>query len=524
LTPVFFSYYSSFAKEKTMNDIHVVIYVDGSARPNPGHVGWGCHGYLYSQVSNEVKDRDVYETDQGFLLKDAVELSSGAAQCVEVLKYIDLVGPVFDTIGTNNIAEVCAFYESILTIQEYVKANDGKIKSWLIYTDSEYVRKGVTEYLHIWKRNNWVKQDGSIVKNKDLWLKVDLLVKDIVSIKVPLQIRHIDGHRGYPGNTQADYLAVIAMNMSTCAALGEEIDKKYLQLFSDKKQYWRESKSIWIKQRNPLLTFKRIYFNSLENTHLKGHYYLVDSGTKGKNHDAMSGKRTAEASFSIVKLHTPDPMIEMIMNRQIKGCQGDNIIAAVLMDVADSNEIAMHLEMYGDHAMQFNKRNYNLEFLDKRVITMNLIPSNLTPRALQTLNHLETVLNSVNIDSIAPKHEIVEIFTTDITEHFFAPVKKKIELKKEFGVGVKSTQVYIKHTDENNFVHELKVPLVMGLDLPDRNALSKIAKNASTIAVKLVAWLDSCTALSYAVYIKYDEGYGIWSNAFSNKIYIPPSK
>jgi len=71
-----------------------------------------------------------------------------------------------------------------------------------IYTDSEYVRKGMTEWVSGWQRRGWKTADGKPVKNAELWQRLDALRK-----LHQVEWRWVKGHAGDPGNERADALA-----------------------------------------------------------------------------------------------------------------------------------------------------------------------------------------------------------------------------------------------------------------------------------------------------------------------------
>jgi ribonuclease HI len=68
-----------------------------------------------------------------------------------------------------------------------------------IYTDSQYVQKGITEWIKTWKRNSWRTSDKSPVKNKDLWEELDSLASEF-----PLKWEWIKGHAGNEYNEMCD--------------------------------------------------------------------------------------------------------------------------------------------------------------------------------------------------------------------------------------------------------------------------------------------------------------------------------
>ena len=71
-----------------------------------------------------------------------------------------------------------------------------------IHTDSQYVQKGISQWIHNWKKNNWRTSDKKPVKNADLWQRLDVL-----SSQHDIAWLWVKGHAGHPGNERADRLA-----------------------------------------------------------------------------------------------------------------------------------------------------------------------------------------------------------------------------------------------------------------------------------------------------------------------------
>ena len=138
----------------------VEIYTDGACRGNPGPGGW------------------------------AATLQSG-----EHLR--ELSGAEAGT--TNNRMELTAVIRALEALKRPVKAR--------IHTDSEYVRKGITEWLSAWKRRDWRTADRKPVKNRDLWERLDAL-----AARHEIEWRWVPGHAGVPGNERVDRLASAAID------------------------------------------------------------------------------------------------------------------------------------------------------------------------------------------------------------------------------------------------------------------------------------------------------------------------
>ena len=139
-------------------------YTDGACSGNPGPGGWGV--LLIAREGTEV-------------LKER-ELSGGEAMT------------------TNNRMELLAAISALETL--------AKPSVLTIVTDSAYVKNGVTEWIHSWKRNGWRTAGRDPVKNAELWQRLDL-----AQARHKVQWRWIKGHAGHAENERADALARAGM-------------------------------------------------------------------------------------------------------------------------------------------------------------------------------------------------------------------------------------------------------------------------------------------------------------------------
>ena len=134
----------------------IKVYTDGSCRGNPGPGGWG----VYIQLNAEEKD-----------------LYGGNSE------------------STNNQMEMQAALEAL----KYLEDKNEVIE---LYTDSNYLRQGITEWIHKWKLNNWRTAAKKPVANRDLWIEISDLNE-----KMNVKWNWVKGHAGDPGNERADQLA-----------------------------------------------------------------------------------------------------------------------------------------------------------------------------------------------------------------------------------------------------------------------------------------------------------------------------
>jgi ribonuclease HI len=133
----------------------VVVYTDGACKGNPGRGGWGV--WMRSGVHEK-------------------ELWGGEA------------------LTTNNRMELTAVIQALTALKRQSRV--------VIYTDSEYVRNGITSWIHNWKARGWKTADRKPVKNIDLWQRLDEL-----RATHTVDWRWVRGHAGDPGNERADALA-----------------------------------------------------------------------------------------------------------------------------------------------------------------------------------------------------------------------------------------------------------------------------------------------------------------------------
>ncbi|MBI2753423.1 MAG: ribonuclease HI [Betaproteobacteria bacterium] len=138
-----------------MREPAVVIYADGACRGNPGPGGWGV------------------------LLR-----ARGAEK--------ELFGGEPET--TNNRMELTAVIRGLETLRRRCAVR--------VYTDSQYVQKGISEWIHDWKRRGWRTADRKPVKNTDLWQRLDDLARGH-----RIEWFWVRGHAGHPENERADALA-----------------------------------------------------------------------------------------------------------------------------------------------------------------------------------------------------------------------------------------------------------------------------------------------------------------------------
>jgi ribonuclease HI len=139
----------------------VVVYTDGACRGNPGPGGWGAI----------------------LMYKDIEKTVSG-----------------FESHTTNNRMELMAAVEALKILKRKCIVE--------LYTDSQYVKQGMSAWIFNWRRNGWVGADKKPIKNQDLWMALDNISKNH-----EVHWHWVKGHVGHEFNERADQLARQAIDI-----------------------------------------------------------------------------------------------------------------------------------------------------------------------------------------------------------------------------------------------------------------------------------------------------------------------
>ena len=137
------------------------VYTDGACSGNPGPGGWGA--IIFDEDKNQ---NNIYGKEQN---------------------------------TTNNRMELLAPIMALEKIEPHSEV--------IIYTDSSYVKNGITDWIKKWEVNGWISSNKKPVKNKDLWVKLDILCK-----KNNITWKWVKGHSDNKYNNLADELATKAIS------------------------------------------------------------------------------------------------------------------------------------------------------------------------------------------------------------------------------------------------------------------------------------------------------------------------
>jgi ribonuclease HI len=156
-----------------VSEPHVIIHTDGACSGNPGPGGWGAI-LTFGDREKELKGGEAHTT--------------------------------------NNRMELCAAIAALEALTKPCVVD--------LYTDSQYVRGGITGWINGWKKNGWRTADKKPVKNIDLWQQLDLALA-----RHKVRWHWVKGHAGHTMNERADQLAregIAAIRAGAIGALSPE--------------------------------------------------------------------------------------------------------------------------------------------------------------------------------------------------------------------------------------------------------------------------------------------------------------
>lgn len=156
--------------ESPSQTVGTIIYTDGACEPNPGRGGWAFVVYR--------DDKEIYSECGG------------------------------DTNSTNNVMEMTAVIKAF----EWLLSNGSGMHARVL-SDSQYVVKGCNDWRHGWKKRSWRRNTGELVKNVELWKRLDGLLT-----LTPIRLEWVKGHAGIRGNERADELS----NVGRSRAIGAD--------------------------------------------------------------------------------------------------------------------------------------------------------------------------------------------------------------------------------------------------------------------------------------------------------------
>lgn len=475
----------------------LVLYADGSFLPGRG--GWGLHGYLFEPDALKRKPKGKYlPTAQGYQMVTVDET-------VTPVTYIDSYGRVHGDKPTNNTAELEAVIQAIFLAMQH------PVKHMHLMSDSEYVRKGLTRHVKTWVKNGWTKADGEPVANQSFWKRLLAAEAELIESGRTMELVWVKAHAGEPGNEYADGNAKTGAKSQRDRVYHENTAEEYAKA---------------PEEANPLTMKTRMLFNlgntPSESTDGSRHYYQYQLGrmqTYGmKQHDTvidrhnksdlLLGRRIADATFCVLRVNEPDPFLESVIDLHAEHHRKDVVeLAVARLDNAYRSSIRQRHVQLGDDFFIPRKLNSSMVTYNEDLITKTLDPPRLAREAVGQFAVMQERLTN-HLAGTSGKGITECVITEQLYKEDPDAKKQKVTLLKHITNNLHFLEVPVS-------IHNQTIPvrLVLGVDLPQRNNLAKIATLSPEVTLLIVA--TGPKAYSFAVAFKTDGGDAIYQSPYT---------
>lgn len=479
-------------------EIGFVLYTDGGA--SHPYAGFGIHGYYYEITENKkgAGHPKFAPTRNGYVLKSKMK-PEDTKDC-KVVEYIDGYGAL-QLESTNNMAEITGLikaYEIILAAIE----KGMKVVEATFLLDSEYTRKSVTEWLDKWVRINFVRPDGTEIKNRALWEKVKDLKTKIETNVAKLAYIHVNSHQSEEvelGNNTADRLATLGQTVAKRGDFREVI-------VSDSADgYWK-----YQPDRHPLMAYKYCYFQTSKELIESGRYYTGNQSFEPH----LFGQRGWDNAYSILETTTPDKLVDSLREKCVELSDGYTKPAMVRLNDLYNPTIHRDLTVFG------------LETLNQPLWTRcDLMTGNEAKETPIVRDFVPPMTANYGFESLAALNEIFKaakennpvLKRLDITDQFYIKAEKpeKTVIRSEIRNGITDYTLKVPFVNSKGAEVSSKVMLLFGADIPTRNSLKRIETMSPKVEILWWPVMDG-DAFRYAIYIETVDSKSIFAAVDSN--------
>lgn len=496
------------AEEKKEVD-GVVLYCDGGYRQQYRSGGWGLHGYTYTKETPKkgTGNPKAVPTEDGYKNDDI------KGDLVTIANYVDGHGGVPNAVS-NNHTELLAMNRALTWI------STNGIKRAKIYTDSQYVVKGLDGWVDKWRVNGWLNSQGAPVASKDLWEITDVLNK-AVKTTVDIEIKWIKGHAGHIGNEMADRGATAG---NILGRKGIEDDATEI---SDPNGYWSKRPEI-----TPMLCGSKWYFQTTDLDYkTPTGEYIYYQGDHGSD-DTMLGKPVTETTHSVVFLKEPEPAMEILREAAIEADKDKrgSVMVGNMMNIFNPTAYSTLLKRKGS-VIDMPPGRFDMKTITKSELLREQRPAWLSLLAVDEVTmlqrRLEKYVKMTRGGEGGECSDRIDFVLTEITDLIYdrADVKgtTKVTLKPGFTQSLKSLDVDVRYTtkcvkdilgQDDPDIKTKAIKLILDCDMPKRNALAKLAGVDTKVYV--LTWRMSDEAFRFATVVESEHGIGIWAGVYSN--------
>lgn len=466
-----------------------ILYSDGGYHMERRVGSYGVHGYTFS---DEIPKRGTgnpkaVPTNLGY------KSSEHDGERVTVGNYIDICGGSKNNIKGNNDAELRAMYTALKEISKM-----DYLEEVTIYSDSKYTIQGLTKWVNKWIKNNWKQANGSEVKYKELWDECHKLYVDLKD-NIKLNIEWVRGHNGNFGNEMADNLATRGR------ALAINGNDEPRIVISEGNGYFKID-----EEGHRLLKAPRIYFTThIDKRNEKGKpaiYHIGSHGTKDREDD-LPGKPYPDNWLGVIRLNDVEPILEMYID-EAHNLDVHNVgkIMIGYQQTIFSKKLYSEISNYGlDFTIREKVKPVGLVTHDKVRLMVELAPVGRGLRLLDVIDNLTDKLEDmVAGDAYVERTSIKELLFNKVTRK----KQEVLELKKDITQTTRYLDVVVKANfakkSEDPDTEDIKVRLIVGSDIPERNVLANLAPTIEDVEV--IVWREHSGCARYGTLVTLDDG------------------
>lgn len=268
----------------------LVVYADGSSRPNPGFGGYGLFGYHYKLAPRPKNTKHPIKTAMHFTT-EGMSRDKGAVS-IEVVNILEAAIAIEGNTVTNNIAELKAAIHAL----GWVEQNEA-ISEILVLTDSSYVVNNFRDHLKNWIARDCRKLDGTTISNDKLWRELDQVRTRLYARGVTITLKWIKGHSDNYGNDLADMHSVIASNAARIQM--QEGTQSFVPEVIETNITYAQFKASY-QNKDVVYYFKDIFFTSAPINDAE-HCFMSTT-----EDETNAGRRTTDSIFLVNKGYVPD--------------------------------------------------------------------------------------------------------------------------------------------------------------------------------------------------------------------------
>lgn len=492
----------------------LVLYTDGSHIKDPTGTGAGIYGYGINT--------DKFKSKKGYMLPGVPEAATaeGFELVTETTKpqnapegAIEMVSGVVPLVASSaQVGELMAFVTAI-------RHAPFKAKSYIIITDSNYLKQGFTLWIDGWANRGWVDSNGQPLKNLEIIKEIKKIKDEFRQNKTPIKFIKIKGHSGRWGNEMVDALAkkASAMSASDPALIGIPIwDEGSINEMIEEETM---SLSFDLNEIQPIsyTRYNYVFIGEDEITyeHDGKKFFSMMHGNHAKNKDDIEllGKMVPDTIFGLALSTKPWDNINLIAkthNDLIWGAvpilkkydpvivvDSDMVKRKKFVDVCKGDLPIGEMEL---------REGDNLWMWNDLTISRALRPPLLSYRAIEFRNELMGDLDECLKGSKA-------VYLNDITPMLFDDKGKP---RKDFYRSVdKSLKFLVKIPNSDK---KIVVVMARDIDMPDRATINRIYEPGGKFYI--ACFRRDKRLVRYALVYKGINAHGIWCGYYSNNRFL----